>query len=952
MIDKLLPKMVQHCKRACGEAWQVAGINCLISIALALLLVLPANSQSATGPPPPLQHVAPEASYSASADPRAVVVVGHARFTVLTPQLIRLEWSADGYFEDHASIVFLNRRLLVPEFKVTHKGKGITIETSAIRLHYVPQANGKFNPADLSITLTDFHDSEGAPVTWRPGIADTGNLQGTTRTLDTARGDKTREPIEPGLLSRNGWTLVDDSTRPLFDSDDFTFVRGEQSIWPWVTPRPTGDRQDWYFFGYGHNYRQALADYVRVAGRIPLPPRFAFGAWWSRYWAYSDQDIEELAKSFRENDTPLDVLVIDMDWHKTLGMHYEKMDQSDHALGWDGYSWNPLLFPDPAAFLSKLHRDGLKTTLNLHPASGVQPWEDQYVAMAEAMGQNPAEKKFVPFDITNKNFAVNYMDVLHHPLEKQGVDFWWIDWQQEKNTKIVGVNPTWWLNYVHFTDQEREGKRPLLFGRWGGLGDHRYQIGFSGDTISVWESLAFQPWFTSTAANVGYAYWSHDIGGHMPGNVDPELYTRWVQFGAFSPILRTHYAKNPNSDRRIWVYPEPYSSILRSTFQVRYSLEPYIYTEARRTYDTGTAFLHPLYYDYPDDPDSYSNKDEYAFGDSMIVSPVVQPVDTVTRLTKKNIWIPRGEWLEWPSGKHFFGPITVLRSFSIDQVPIYLRAGTIIPMQPPMEYTGQKPVDPLIVNVWPLADGQSSSYTLYEDGSESELYKEGIYALTPLSATQHGDLLSIDIDPAQGGYPGMPTHRGYELRLPADWPPQAVTVNGEALALQPSDAGSQGWRYEGNTLSTIIRIAPHAVSEEIRVEVRRPAGSIGDRTQLDGFAGSITRLHSAYDAINHQWPLAWSPDPLVDALQTGDRISYHPATASAELSRFMQKYTAAQAAVKQLFDNTAAQPHKTPAEQIAKGVDASVIDQRIESYRTALESALAQLKDGEPKWQK
>ena len=170
----------------------------------------------------------------------------------------------------------------------------------------------------------------------------------------------------------------------------------------------------------------------------------------------------------------------------------------------------------------------------------------------------------MPFDITDKKFATNYMNLVLHPLEKQGIDFWWLDWQQEPNTKMAGVNPTWWLNYVHFTDQQREGKRPLLFHRWGGLGNHRYQIGFSGDTVSVWASLAFQPWFTATAANVGYAYWSHDIGGHMPGAVDPELFTRWVQFGAFSPILRTHTTKNPDSERRIWAYPEPYSSILRS----------------------------------------------------------------------------------------------------------------------------------------------------------------------------------------------------------------------------------------------------------------------------------------------------------------------------------------------------------------------------------------------------
>ena len=196
---------------------------------------------------------------------------------------------------------------------------------------------------------------------------------------------------------------------------------------------------------------------------------------------------------------------------------------------------------------------------------------------------------------------------------------------------MPGVSPTWWLNYVHFTDQQREGKRPLLFHRWGGLGNHRYQIGFSGDTISVWDSLAFQPWFTATAANVGYAYWSHDIGGHMPGAVDPELYTRWVQFGAFSPILRTHTTKNPESERRIWAYPEPYSSILRSAFQLRYALQPYIYTEARRTYDTGVAFFRPLYYDWPEADAAYTSKGEYIFGDQMLAAPVTAPADKVTR---------------------------------------------------------------------------------------------------------------------------------------------------------------------------------------------------------------------------------------------------------------------------------------------------------------------------------
>ena len=166
-------------------------------------------------------------------------------------------------------------------------------------------------------------------------------------------------------------------------------------------------------------------------------------------------------------------------------------------------------------------------------------------------------------------------------------------------TRNSGVSPTWWLNYVHFTDQAREGKRPLLFHRWGGLGNHRYQIGFSGDTISVWDSLAFQPWFTATAANVGYAYWSHDIGGHMPGVVEPELTRAGFSSGSLARSCAPHHQES-DAERRIWAYPEPYSEIMRDLYHRRYAMLPYIYTEARRTYDTGLAFLHPLYYEWPE----------------------------------------------------------------------------------------------------------------------------------------------------------------------------------------------------------------------------------------------------------------------------------------------------------------------------------------------------------------
>ena len=837
------------------------------------------------------------------ADPKAVVTIGHARFTVLTPQFIRMEWSADGKFEDHASFVFLNRRLPVPEFKTAepYEGNFHLISTKALSLEYKPTGDGRFTADSLSITLT----VDGKPVTWHPGDKDPENLLGTTRTLDGALGSKTEEPMGEGLVSCSGWALVDDSTRPLFDSADFSFKEGEKSPWPWVLERPAGDRQDFYFFGYGHDYKKAMGDYVRVAGRIPLPPRFAFGTWWSRYWDYTDQELDQLVKSFHENDVPLDVFVIDMGWHisrEQLTAMGEK-DQSGHSLGWSGYTWNKTLFPDPDDFLAKLKAEGLKITLNLHPASGIEPWEKAYPDMAKAMGIDPATRQYVPFQITDKKFATNYMDLVHHPLEKQGIDFWWLDWQQEQTTEMPGVMPTWWLNYVHFTDQQREGKRPLLFHRWGGLGNHRYQIGFSGDTISVWDSLAFQPEFTATAANVGYAYWSHDIGGHMPGPVEPELFTRWVEFGAFSPILRTHTTKNAQTERRIWAYPEPYSSVLRSTFQLRYALQPYLYTEARRTYDTGVAFFRPLYYDWPEEAAAYTSRGEYVFGEQLLVAPITVPADKTSGLATESVWLPPGQWIEWPTGKHLTGPVSVDRSFSIDQTPVYLRPGAIVPMEPPMRYTGEKPVDPLIVNVWPLEPGASSTYSVYEDSGHSVDYQHGVYTRMPIRASQTSDTFKVEIGPVEGSFDGMLKARGFEVRLPADWPPASVTVNGGAVK-RAGPTGKGGWSFDGNTLTTVIPVPSGSTAARVTVEVRRADGLTARRGELDGFAGTMTRLRGAYDAMNRTQPVSEPPDVLVEAMQTGDRLSYYPERAVEEvahLSELLPKARAAVAAIDATF---------------------------------------------------
>lgn len=801
-----------------------------------------------------------------AADPRAIVVSGRARFTVLTSQLIRMEWTEDSHFEDRASLVFINRLMPVVPFEKTEEDGWLVLRTDKLTLRY-KEGSGVFTHDNLSVSFA----MNSKDAVWHPGDADTGNLGGTTRTLDGAEGPV---PLEPGLISRNGWVLIDDTKTLVFDD----------SNWPWAMERPAGNRQDWYLFVYGHDYQKALGDFTRVAGKIPLPPRFAFGIWWSRYWAYTDQELEQLVREFREHDVPLDVLVVDMDWHPTFGVRWweNKKDPSGHTLGWTGYTWNPVYFPNPPEFLKWVHDQGLKITLNMHPASGVQPFEAQYPAMARAMGIDPATKQYVPFDIANKKFAENYFQILHHPLEKEGVDFFWLDWQQEKTTSLPDLSPTWWLNYTHFTDMEREGKRPLILHRWGGLGNHRYEIGFSGDAISVWSSLAFEPYFTATAANVAYGYWSHDIGGHiMRGPTSPEMFTRWIQFGIFSPIVRTHVTKDPGAERRIWAYPANYEEVMRKAFVLRYALIPYIYTAAREAYDAGISICHPLYYDFPEAAEAYEYKDEYMFGDNMVVAPITAPMDEESELATKTIWLPPGDWIEWNTGTRLHGPAVMERRFSLGQIPVYVKAGAVIPMEPKRLHTGEKPVEPLILTIFP---GESGTGRVYDDQGNSPAYKKSEFTWTTIRHSQLRDgSQEIVISPIRGSYRGMLTERGYEIRLPGTWPPERVREGSAVIPFSQTTKTSPHWSYDGDMLTTLISLPRSSVHAGVEIVITPPHGA--DADLLQGVPGALTRLHEAMEILDRAWPKGWSPDNLIGAAQTGDRINYNPSSAKAELER-------------------------------------------------------------------
>ncbi len=812
--------------------------------------------------------------YDPVADPNAVVVSGNARFTVLTPRVVRMEWAADGVFEDHASLVFVNRKLPVPQFQVQSADGWLHLKTSALELSYRVNS-GRFTDQNLQITF----EMDGTRKVWKPGMKNKGNLKGTTRTLDGYDGDtyaRTGEKIDlgQGILSRDGWVLIDDSEKPLFDDSE----------WSWVMPRPEKEQQDLYFFGYGYDYKTALNDFVKIAGRIALPPKFVFGAWWSRYWEYTDWEFRELMHEFEIHDVPLDVLVVDMDWHITTRSDWYKdgkkiRDQAGQRAGWTGFTWNKNYFPDPQKFLHWTDEKDLKVCMNLHPASGIQPHEEKYPEMARAMGIDPKSKKYVPFDIVNKDFAKNFLDIILHPMEADGVDFWWLDWQQWSTTKIKGVNPTFYLNYVFFSDMERRHqKRPLIFHRYGGLGNHRYQIGFSGDTYINWRSLAFQPYFTATAANVGFGFWSHDIGGHMHGVDTPELYTRWIQFGIFSPVIRTHCTKDPRIERRIWAYPLESFYAMRNAYLLRYALFPYIYTAAREANDTGISLCRPMYYDHPRKAEAYQFKNQYMFGDDLLISPVVKPIGKDSLFTMQKIWLPEGDWIEWSSGTVLSGGKVVKRPYTLEEIPVYVKAGAIIPMQPKMKRIGEKPINPLILNIFP---GSSGSTRVYDDEGNNDHYRDGAFTVTRIHFQQKKQRMTVVIEPIEGRYPGMLSSRAYELRLPLTVPPEKVLVNGKPVIYREGGEANS-WHYNGDELTTSILTPEFDVHQRVEVAVDFPEF---DLHQLSGKKGKIAKLLKFVKFLaNNNWDKSrYSNDLVVHAAQTGLRMSEHPDQALIEL---------------------------------------------------------------------
>ncbi len=719
------------------------------------------------------------------------------RFTVLTDRLLRLEFDECGVFEDRASQSVFYRDFPKCDFTANVSEGVLTLETAELILTY--KEGQPFGTDTLKIKLKNEPASS-----WCFG-EDFEDLGGTVATLDRVNGVL---PLLRGVCSRNGFSVIDDSKTLVLGEDGWVEVRGSESV-------------DCYFFGYGFNYIDAVKALYKLTGVPPMLPAYALGNWWSRYHKYTQQEYIDLIERFKAENVPFSVGVIDMDWH-IVDIPKEQQDPASPG-GWTGYSWNKDFFPDYKAFLKYLKDNNLKTSLNLHPADGVRRHEDMYEEMARACGIDPATGERVRFDILSPDFMANYFDILHHPYEEDGVNFWWMDWQQgsnywwihEPNTDGNRVDereildPLWMLNHLHILDISRNGKRPMFFSRYSGPGSQRYPVGFSGDNFCTWESLDFQPYFTATASNIGYSWWSHDIGGHQRGYHDDELATRWIQLGVFSPINRLHSSDSDFQRKEPWCYGATVEPIMKNWLRMRHSLFPYIYTMNYRTHNELLPLVQPMYYSHPKCSAAYEVSNQFWFGSELMVAAITQPTDKCSHLGYTTAWLPRGEWFDFFNGAHYSGlkgrKLQVHRG--IDAYPVFAKAGAIVPTA---EYDDNRlsNSDRMNVTVFPGAD---NCFTLYEDSGEYDRFEKGEFATTEMSL-KWGDTAVFTIAPAQGDLSLIPENRQWTVNLRGFNRAVTVkaTVGGKAFDVEPVlDTAT-------NTVSVTLNAA---VSEEIVIEV-------------------------------------------------------------------------------------------------------------------------------------
>jgi len=610
-----------------------------------------------------------------------------------------------------------------------------------------------------------------------------------------------------GLLDAAGWRLLDDTHGAVWTG------RG------WVRTRPVnGDVEDGYLFAYGHDYAGALQSLAQLTGPAPMLDRAVFGVWYSDYTPYSSAALEQsVYPEFVANGVPLDTLSLDTDWKSPSS--------------WNGWEWNGKLFPDPRSFLAWAHDHGIEVTLNLHSSiddNDPRLPETRRIAGNTLAGSNCSDGPCKVWNWSSIPQAESNFS-LQQSFQRQGVAFWWLDWCCDASVvSMSGVTPDSWIDHLYAQQMTDSGQRGFVLARIGSSNgdpeevypagawsDHTSSIAFTGDAWGTWNTLAREAELTPAEASIGEPYVSDDIGSYLgppptqSGADPPDLYDRWVQLGTFQPILRLH---SNNEDRLPWQYPEPVRNDTENFLRLREALVPYTYTLAAEANQTGLPMARPLYLDFPGSAAAYTNPTEYLYGPDVLVAPVTAPGNAATT----SVWFPPGRWVDYFTGATFTGPSTASLVEPLSRMPVFVRAGGIVPEQPSTSRASSGPSGTLMVKAYAGSDG---SFDLYQDAGSGLAYQKGQHAETTIAVSSSGGSRStrVTVGSARGRYPGQAPTISYQVQMVDLSLPSGVTLNGAPLAERPVGSTKPGWFYQASTDTVVVMTGPRSIAQPTTV---------------------------------------------------------------------------------------------------------------------------------------
>ncbi len=677
-------------------------------------------------------------------------------------------------------------------------GGGVTRSGSTVR------ARLRLSPSEQFFGLgerMDRFDWRGHSVT-----LDVGRGQDPDHELGAYRIDAANYCPVPFVWSTGGYGLF-------FHTDRRTrWDLGERSpdSWEFGADAPEMD----YYLIAGPAPRDIVSRYTALTGRSPLLPKAAYGTNFGTYsggtWGFEDQASQDyvvsLAKRFRAEQIPLDVIHLDSTWRR-FGTAGGRSATS--------FEWRMPGFPDPAAMFRVL-RDLHVSLVGLH----VRPRLDNGDATSLL---DEARAAGVIADTPARNI-VNFFD-------EKAVEWWWQHAVRPKADEGAGflktdegsiypgdgphnLFPIAYAKAAYESFQEHLGRRGFNLTREGYAGIQRYPYIWAGDWPSRWKFFAPVVRGGLNLALSGVGIWGHNAGGFEEVATE-ELYMRWTVFGFFNPVAHFLGMEHPQY-KEPWRYGDRALAAFRRYAQLRYRLMPYIYTLAHQTYAEGVPMMRPLVLEYPNDPHVYDIDDQYLFGDALMIAPV-----TAEGAAGRKIYLPAGAWIDYWTGARHDGGRTIDYAAAPDVLPILVRAGAILPMQPDMAFIGETPVDPLTLDIYPQG---RSRFVLYEDDGTSLDYQAGITALSAITCEEGTTRIDVRVEAPTGRFVVSP--RAYAFRIHLDAEPRAVRVGGgEATRVRPGETAPAGagatWSYDAAVRTLVVETDPTRKALSARVEVEK-----------------------------------------------------------------------------------------------------------------------------------